>query len=122
MKIKKCSDCGITFICSEGENNKTCWCNDYPPIMPLDFQKDCRCPACLKKIVIEKIEAFVNTITPKNAINCVPEKFLAGKVMEGIDYEMKDGKKIYTKWYHLKKGNCCDSGCINCPYKEEEKK
>ena len=124
MKIKNCSDCGKPFTCSEGESqeNKKCWCNDFPPIMPLDFKKDCRCPACLNKIVKEKIEAFVKTITPENAVNCLPKNYTGnGKLVEGIDYEIEGGKWVFSKWYHLKRGHCCHNGCVNCPYTIKEK-
>jgi len=32
------------------------------------------------------------------------------------DYYVKDGKIIFTKDYHLKRGYCCGNFCLNCPY------
>ena len=119
MKIKNCSECGKTFTCSEGEGERTCWCNDFPPIMPLDLKKDCRCPECLKMIVKEKVDAFVETITPENAENCLPKNYLGnGKLVLDIDYTIENDKWVFTKWYHLKRGYCCNNGCIHCPYKK----
>ena len=31
-------------------------------------------------------------------------------------YKSIDGYLIFTKKYHLKRGYCCQSNCINCPY------
>jgi hypothetical protein len=122
MKLKKCSECGITFTCGDGEENKKCWCNDFPPLMSVDLKKDCRCPACLKKIIKEKVEEFVKTITPENAANSLPKNYSGnGKLIEGVDYEIENGNWVFTKWYHLKRGYCCHNECINCPYKIKEK-
>jgi hypothetical protein len=31
-------------------------------------------------------------------------------------YLSPDGKMIFTESYHLKRGYCCGSGCLHCPY------
>lgn len=39
------------------------------------------------------------------------------KLLEGKDFYYSDsGQKIFTKAYLLKRGHCCKSGCLNCPY------
>ena len=36
---------------------------------------------------------------------------------EGLDYELtKDGYRIMTKYFLIKRGYCCGNGCLNCPY------
>ncbi len=38
---------------------------------------------------------------------------------EGEDYYVNDnGLLVFTAAYHLKRGSCCGSGCLHCPYKE----
>jgi len=32
------------------------------------------------------------------------------------DYYMENGLLVFTSSYHLKRGNCCKSGCRHCPY------
>lgn len=32
------------------------------------------------------------------------------------DFYWKDGKMIMTESYHKRRGTCCGSGCIHCPY------
>jgi len=31
-------------------------------------------------------------------------------------YYVEDGKKVFKRNYHLKRGYCCGSGCRHCPY------
>lgn len=41
---------------------------------------------------------------------------------EGEDYYLDDqGRYVFTKEFHLKRGHCCQSGCLNCPYGYTEK-
>lgn len=38
-----------------------------------------------------------------------------------VDYYItSDGKQIFTKKYHLDRGYCCQSGCLNCPYAHKD--
>ena len=40
------------------------------------------------------------------------------KLIPKIDFYLDaDGNMVFTKEYHLKRGYCCQSGCLNCPYK-----
>jgi hypothetical protein len=37
--------------------------------------------------------------------------------IEGKDFEItSDGRVVMTKQYLSKRGRCCNSGCMNCPY------
>ncbi|CAZ95025.1 Conserved hypothetical protein [Zobellia galactanivorans] len=35
---------------------------------------------------------------------------------EGDFYLSKEGYRVFTQQYHLKRGYCCESGCRHCPY------
>ena len=38
-------------------------------------------------------------------------------LIENIDYVINDdGNLVFTSHYLLKRGHCCMSGCLNCPY------
>lgn len=38
-------------------------------------------------------------------------------IVEGEDfYYNKDGNLVFTSSYHLRRGKCCGSGCMHCPY------
>ncbi len=43
---------------------------------------------------------------------------MAGRppIVEGVDYDLEDGKFVFRAEYHLKRGYCCNSKCRNCPY------
>ncbi len=43
-------------------------------------------------------------------------KYTSANVMEGIDYYTEQGLTVFTAWYLLKRGYCCDNGCRHCPY------
>ena len=39
------------------------------------------------------------------------------KSIEGFDYILNQkGDLVFSPFYHLERGYCCESGCINCPY------
>jgi hypothetical protein len=39
------------------------------------------------------------------------------QTVEGIDFTMnKDGYRVMTEFYLVKRGYCCSNGCKNCPY------
>jgi len=38
-------------------------------------------------------------------------------LVKGIDYIInEEGNLVFTAHYLLKRGHCCQSGCLNCPY------
>ncbi|MES2614518.1 MAG: DUF5522 domain-containing protein [Bdellovibrionota bacterium] len=54
-----------------------------------------------------------------------PDNIGKVKLIQGIDYYFNEkGLMVFTKEYHLKRGYCCQSGCLNCPYgfKKDEQK
>ncbi|MGI9543588.1 MAG: DUF5522 domain-containing protein [Cyclobacteriaceae bacterium] len=34
----------------------------------------------------------------------------------GDFYLNEQGFMVFTKQYHIKRGYCCESGCLHCPY------
>jgi 2-iminoacetate synthase ThiH len=41
------------------------------------------------------------------------------KLVESVDYYFENGLMVFTRKYHLDRGNCCGNGCKNCPYNYE---
>jgi hypothetical protein len=38
-------------------------------------------------------------------------------LIKDLDYIInEDGNLVFTAYYLLKRGHCCMSGCVNCPY------
>lgn len=38
------------------------------------------------------------------------------------DFYIENGKYVFTKEFHLKRGHCCGSGCRHCPFYPLHKK
>jgi hypothetical protein len=114
---KNCSTCNSPFDCGDTELG-TCWCNQYPALFQPDINKDCFCPDCLHKVTSEKIDHYVNKLSPTEAILINKAKLLpkSSTLIPGIDYYMENGFWIFTAWHHLRRGTCCKSGCRHCPY------
>ena len=38
-------------------------------------------------------------------------------LQENVDYYINaDGNLVFTREYHLKRGYCCQNGCLHCPW------
>jgi Family of unknown function (DUF5522) len=46
-----------------------------------------------------------------------PESGEREELREGIDYYWEGPYIVFTEAYHLKRGECCNSGCRHCPYR-----
>jgi hypothetical protein len=64
----------------------------------------------------ETIEAYVKDISSKMASELDLRKYQTKQNIKGIDYYIENGNYVFTKWYHLKRGECCKNGCRHCPY------
>jgi hypothetical protein len=112
---KICQRCGTQFTCGTVDGN-SCWCNSFPPIFRPDADSTCMCNACLHQAMKQTIEAYVKDIFPEQALKLDLRKYQTKKNIEGIDYYIENGSYVFTKWYHLKRGECCKNGCRHCPY------
>ena len=59
--------------------------------------------------ILKKEELNLQYITKLKMKKIVP-------IEEGDYYLSKEGYKVFTEKYHLKRGYCCESGCRHCPY------
>jgi hypothetical protein len=64
----------------------------------------------------QTFEHFCSTFQAQQPMKVQPQPLILGE-----DYYLEDGKYVFTSTYHLKRGNCCGSGCRHCPYPKEEK-
>ncbi len=116
MPKKQCSKCQKDFGCGAGSGSGRCWCMSFPPIMPLESDLDCFCPSCLGMAVEEKI---ISLISEKGLgyVQSLAEPYREqSELLEHVDYKLKDSQQIYSTWYLVKQGQCCDDSCQNCPY------
>lgn len=84
-------------------------------IMPMSTTTDCLCPTCLPVALNEQIEKFIAS-NPIEKVIVAAQKQSTPTLLENIDYTIEDGNWVFSKWYHLKRGTCCDNGCRNCPF------
>ncbi|MGZ5580108.1 MAG: DUF5522 domain-containing protein [Methylobacter sp.] len=113
---KHCSACHAVLVCGAAQAGETCWCLDYPAVMPADFQQDCLCAQCLGKAIQEKIAEFIKTSNRQELLTAASRYRGNDKLIQGIDYVIENDQYVFTAWYHLKRGSCCGNGCKNCLY------
>ena len=116
MTLKTCEKCAAEFNCGiDGE----CWCARLPAVGD-PGAGDCLCPSCLKALAIERIDQAIKQFEAGEIAN--PARAYAGQIgaqslIEDIDYYIDQERLlVFTAWYHLKRGECCGSGCRHCPY------
>ena len=111
-RTKQCPKCQSEFACS----TQDCWCAEYPPILAPSTDKQCLCRACLTNEIKSEIDFYLATLDEEK-ITKVQQMGRPQRLIQGIDYEINDrGLWVFSKWYLLRKGACCGSGCQNCPY------
>jgi hypothetical protein len=55
--------------------------------------------------------------SPPDDNNEILGQNLNNDLIPGEDYYFNEaGLLVMTKEYHLKRGSCCESGCLHCPY------
>ncbi len=89
---------------------------DYPAIFSCNAVIDCLCPKCLTAKTKAHIEAQIDTIAVHDA---APAEALACEGMpliEHLDYTIEEGRWVLSRWYLLKRGECCGNACRHCPY------
>lgn len=115
MIILACSHCQTTLACNV-ENINACWCNELPPILPLDNTTTrCLCRNC----TLLKIKKFLHTLyqqSLKEQLAFAKPFHTDDNLIENLDYEMQKGYMVFSRWYFLKRGKCCKNNCKNCPY------
>jgi len=112
MAKNNCAQCGKEFSCG---HPGTCWCSDLPHIMPVDDGALCYCRQCLIKMQSRQLERYFQAHPFEQSLE-LASNFKNDPLVEGLDYTIEKGNWVFSKWYHLKRGFCCDNGCRNCPY------
>ncbi len=111
-----CSLCHKKFLCGAASAEGACWCAKYPPIIGPHENKDCLCETCLKKEIDSRINVFIEQLNSVGIAGFDFSRYRTNDDIEGIDYYLENGNLVFTKWYHLKRGYCCENGCRHCPY------
>ena len=38
------------------------------------------------------------------------------ELIKDVDFKVVNDLYVFSKWYHIKRGECCGNDCQNCPY------
>ena len=122
-----CVKCGVDMACGADSDTPSCWCKGFPRL-PSEAGGDgsqCLCPKCLGFVLNRSVERGIEekgvsamvVLASENGINSVSDT-VSGKpwLVEHVDFQIENGKYVFSSWYHLKRGYCCGSGCRNCPF------
>ncbi len=115
QNTKRCESCTKEFTCDASGGN--CWCFKFPHILAIEPNKNCVCPECLEIKISEYVAdvSFDGTFEDmlKIATAC---QGLSKRNIEGLDFYMENGFCVFTAWFLLKRGYCCEKRCRHCPY------
>jgi len=82
----------------------------------INNSQDCVCPQCLTAMTQTHIAQTIDrqqihTTAPAEALACQGHPLI-----EGLDYTIEDGHWVFSRWFLLKRGECCGNGCRHCPF------
>lgn len=104
---KICQRCGALFQCTPSEIH-SCQCKMQLSELTLVYLKktkyDCLCVHCLKAL-----DEMIGAVIPSSSIHDI-------ELSEGSHYYIDKGKWVFTEYYHILRGYCCQSGCRHCAY------
>ncbi len=117
---KQCPACQQLFSC-EVIKGASCWCMNLPKLNDIRNIKNtaCLCPNCLAEQTAKHIKALYKTESFSSLLKLAQLNNDNKTLIEHIDYTIENTYTVFTHWYHLKRGTCCNNGCKNCPYKSE---
>lgn len=115
MSAVQCPQCRQPFECSVSAL-EPCWCSAYPRV-PLDLSVDvCLCPQCLAQTVGSALECYIDSHDREQALALASDYADEKNLTEYIDYRIEQGLYVFTRWFHLKRGQCCGNACRHCPF------
>ncbi|HAA13762.1 MAG TPA: hypothetical protein DCE41_19550 [Cytophagales bacterium] len=92
-----------------------CWCMALPQVMELEEAATC----LSKEDLAQKIKDYfeVNPEAARKYWRKPEGRIPVLDCTEGVDYHVDErGRWVFTAYYHLRKGYCCQNGCKHCPY------
>jgi hypothetical protein len=116
--LKKCNACKNEFGCTGTDNNR-CWCEPFPKELLENYEDSCLCNACLTISISSNVDDIISNNDLDETIKIAQSFRDETRLFLDIDYTIEGNNYIFTKWYLLKRGFCCKSGCRNCPYPKD---
>ena len=110
-----CAGCKAKFQCGKPDAVSDCWCDVYPRYLKQDIDTACLCQSCLKKESLQRINQLLEKFELSGK-SIDMSKYQTNNNIEGIDYYIENGLIVFSEWYLIKRGYCCDNDCRHCPY------
>jgi hypothetical protein len=112
---RQCPVCKTEFECGAEQAAGSCWCAVLPPVLTVDPTQDCLCRACLLRAIEDRIDLELKLNGVAAMVQLASRYRGQTELIDGLDYRIENGDTVFSKWYHLKRGSCCDNDCRNCP-------
>ncbi|MEY2863308.1 MAG: hypothetical protein RLY58_1015 [Pseudomonadota bacterium] len=112
-----CPVCQTPVMCgASSTHQQPCWCTTLPAVLSPIAGAACLCAACLSVAVQTHIrdtqdQGGVYTAPLPDAVACQGQP-----LVEQLDYSIENGLYVFSRWFHLKRGQCCGHACRHCPY------
>lgn len=85
-------------------------------IRDASLSKSCRgCETGASRVVLKGV-ARHRHCTPVFVYGTVLALRIMSELIEGKDFYWEGAYMVFTAEFHLRKGECCGSGCRHCPY------
>ncbi len=97
VEKKICPECSIEFNCGG-----TCWCNKYPPIIPVTPNRVCYCETCLHKVMVKSINEIMQDLNPEMEAKIKALGPVTNPMLDIDYYSDSEGNEIHTEWYILR--------------------
>lgn len=111
-----CPRCQASFECKVADV-ANCQCNEVQvQAYTHEFLRNTAYDACLCKKCLKEVDHLL-TRAKKSPMPTQAHLFI-----ENLHYYKENGFWVFTEFYHILRGNCCQSGCRHCAYgfKKEE--
>ena len=111
-----CPQCGQPVACGVAAGQTQCWCMALPNIQSIADQTACWCQRCLSEQIQRTLaqrfdDGKIYQNAPAEAVY-----WQGYDLIEGTDYTIEHGLYVFSRWFHLKRGQCCGHACRHCPY------
>ena len=107
--VATCPRCDKSMVCLPA-SIEICPCNEVTVSSELKVFLQKTKYGCLCSICLAELEALITQSKSENA-PLRPDKLLID-----IHYYIDNGQYVFTEYYHIRRGHCCENNCRHCAY------
>ena len=104
------------------DNHLECIRNQYQenfgtPSLALRFNSDANpVPEAFREPLPEYLDIYIWYPDDKSDLTTIATCGMSSVAFKDVDYRVVNDLYVFSKWYHIKRGECCGNDCQNCPY------